>query len=326
MFRYIVKRVLLALPTLLGITFITFIIVSSAPGNAAVQQTQGILDPRASEAARKRMEAYWELDKPWYVRYPKWLGKMAQGDMGYAMSPDGRPVRDKITERLLPTMSLAIIAMVSSLLIAIPIGLYSAVKQNGFFDSVTSTLLYALYSIPSYVMAVPLILIVSVQQEWLPFRGMTSDDFEQMNAGEKLADLVKHYLLITFCFSYGSWAFYSRFVRQNMLEVLRQDYIRTARAKGQKEHVIVLKHAFRNTFIPMLTLMGLLLPEIISGSVILEVMFNWPGIGRLLFESMLQRDINTIMGLTTMTACLVLLGMLLADIGYAFADPRVAYD
>jgi peptide/nickel transport system permease protein len=175
-------------------------------------------------------------------------------------------------------------------------------------------------------MAVPLILLIGVQWDLLPFQGMTSDNYDQFTAGGKIVDLVKHYTLITFCFSYGAWAYYSRFVRQNMLEVLRQDYVRTARAKGLSEGRVIIAHAFRNTLIPMMTLLGLLMPEIIGGSVILEVMFNWPGMGRLFFESMLSRDYPTIMALSFITACLVLLGTLLADISYAFVDPRVSYD
>ena len=142
----------------------------------------------------------------------------------------------------------------------------------------------------------------------------------------KAADLVKHYTLITFCFSFGAWAYYSRFVRQNMLEVLRQDYIQTARAKGLSERRVVWRHGFRNPRIRVLTLLGLLLPEIVGGSVILEVMFNWPGLGRLFFDSMMARDYPTIMALSFVTACLVLVGTLLADLLYGLADPRVSYE
>jgi peptide/nickel transport system permease protein len=260
------------------------------------------------------------------VRYVKWLGRLATLDFGESMSTDRRPVRDKIVERLWPTISVSLLSILLSLGLALPIGIYAAARQNKLFDVVSSTTLYGLYSVPSYVMAVPLILLVGVQWDLLPFQGITSENYEQLSTMGKVADVAKHYILITFCFTYGAWAYDARFVRQNMLEVLRQDYIRTARAKGLSNWVVVGKHAFRNTLIPVMTLLGMLLPEIIGGSVILEVMFNWPGMGRLFFESMLARDYPTIMALEFISAMLVLLGTLLADLSYAWVDPRVTYD
>jgi len=326
MFNYIVRRILIAIPTLLGITLVTFVIINLAPGNPAQFQAQGIMDTRVSIRVYEQLSKYYELDKPIHVRYVKWLGRLATLDFGDSMSTDRRKVTDKIKERLWPTMSLAILSIGFSLMLSIPIGIYAAARQNKLFDTLSSTILYALYSVPSYVMAVPLILLVGVQWDLLPFQGMVSDNYGQLTAGGKVVDLVKHYTLITFCFSFGAWAYYSRFVRQNMLEVLRQDYIRTARAKGLTERRVIMRHAFRNTLIPLMTLLGLLLPEIIGGSVILEVMFNWPGLGRLFFESMMARDYPTIMALSFVTACLVLLGTLLADLSYALVDPRVSYD
>lgn len=326
MFGYIVKRLLLAIPTLFGISVVTFVIINLAPGDPAYLQSSQVMDPRMSTRVYEDLRKYYGLDKPFHERYLQWIGRLARLDFGNSMSTDGRPVATKIKERLWPTMSLALISLTLSLGLSIPIGIYCAARQNRLFDTVSSTFLYALYSVPSYVMAVPLILLVSVQWDLLPFRGMTSDNHDSLSTTGKFMDLAKHYALITFCFSYGSWAYYSRFVRQNMLEVLRQDYVRTARAKGQSEWRVITLHAFRNTLIPMVTLLGLLLPEIIGGSVILEVMFNWPGLGRLFFESMMQRDYTTIMAMSFITAVLVLLGMLLADIGCALVDPRVAYD
>ena len=326
MLTYILRRLLLAIPTLLGITVVTFAIINMAPGDPAQFQTAGMMDPKISARMYEDLQKYYELDKPVHVRYVKWLGRLATLDLGRSMSTDRRPVWDKIKERLWPTMSLAILSMAISLAVAIPIGIYSAARQNRMFDTVSSTILYALYSIPSYVMAVPLILLIGVQWDLLPFQGMVSDGYSEFSAMGKFVDLVKHYTLITFCFSYGALAYYSRFVRQNMLEVLRQDYVRTARAKGLSEYNVIMHHGFRNALIPVITLFGLLLPAIIGGSVILEVMFNWPGMGRLFFESMMSRDYPTIMALTFITACLVLFGTLLADLSYPLVDPRVSYD
>jgi peptide/nickel transport system permease protein len=326
MFSYIIRRILLSIPTLLGITLVTFFVINLAPGDPAQFQTQGVMDSEVSIRIYEQLREYYELDQPIHVRYVKWLGRLVTLDFGVSMSTDRRPVFDKIKERLWPTMSLAILSIVISLTLSIPIGIYAAARQNRLFDTISSTLLYALYSVPSYVMAVPLILLIGVQWNLLPFQGMTSDNYDELTTAGKFFDLVKHYALITFCFSFGSWAYYSRFVRQNMLEVLRQDYIRTARAKGLSESRVVLRHAFRNSLIPVMTLLGLMLPAIIGGSVILEVMFNWPGLGRLFFESMLARDYPTIMAISFITACLVLLGTLLADLSYVLVDPRVSYD
>jgi len=326
MLTYIFRRLLIAAPTLLGITVVTFFVINLAPGNPAQFQAQSALDPRVSVRIYQELEKYYGLDQPIGVRYARWLGRLARLDFGESMSTDRRPVRDKIKERLWPTMSLAALSLVLSLGLSLPMGVWAAVRQNRLFDTVSSTILYGLYSVPEYVMAAPLILLVGVKWDLLPFQGMTSDNYAALGAGGKALDLAKHYALITFCFSYGSWAYYSRFVRQTMLETLRQDYVRTARAKGLREGRVIWGHAFRNSLIPVVTLLGLLLPSVLGGSVILEVMFNWPGLGRLFYESMLARDYPTIMALEFVSACLVLLGMLLADIAYAAVDPRVAYD
>ncbi len=328
MLNYIIRRLLLAIPTLLGITLVTFIIINLAPGDPAAFQMHGMqgLDAKTSTKIYNQLRKYYELDKPIQVRYVHWLERLATFNFGVSMSPDRRPVIDKIKERIWPTMSLAMLSIIFSLGLAIPIGIYAAARQNKFFDTVSSTILYALYSVPSYVMAVPLILLVGVRWNLLPFQGMVSDNYSELDMYGKMLDLAKHYVLITFCFTFGAWAYYSRFVRQNMLEVLRQDYIRTARAKGLSERTVIMKHAFRNTLIPVMTMLGLLLPSIIGGSVILEVMFAWPGMGRLFYQSMMARDYPTIMALSFITACLVLLGTLLADLSYALVDPRVTYD
>jgi len=326
MHRYIIKRLLLTVPTLFGISLVTFFIINLAPGDPADLQSRGLVDSEMSSRVYRQLVDYYELDKPLPVRYGKWLKRLATLDFGASLTAGGADVWAKIKSRLAPTISLAILALGFSLVLSIPIGVYGAARRGKWFDAVAGTILYGLYSVPGYVMAVPLILLLGVQWGLLPFQGMTSPNYEQLTAAGKFADLIKHFTLITFCFSFGTWAYFSRFVRQNMLEVLGQDYILTARAKGLSETAVLFGHGFRNTLIPMLTLAGLLLPEIIGGSVILEVMFNWPGMGRLFFESMQARDYPTIMALSFLTACLVLLGTLIADMGYALIDPRVTYE
>ena len=326
MLQYTIRRLLLAVITFFGITIVVFTVTRIAPGDPTKVLTMHMLDQAAARQVEERYRARWGLDKPIPVQYALWLGQMVQLDFGQALSTDQRPVIDKIAERVWPTMSLALLSLTLALGLAIPIGIWSAAKQNSLFDTSVSSFLYALYSVPPYVLGMLLILLVGVKWDLLPFLGMHSDDAQNLPPVARFFDSLQHYILITCSMTFGHWAYYSRFIRQNMLEVLRQDYIRTARAKGLSETKIILKHAFRNTLIPVVTLLGLLLPEVISGSVILEKMFNWPGLGRLYFESMTSRDYNTIMAMTVLTALLVQLGILLSDLAYAFVDPRISYE
>ncbi|MDX9754293.1 MAG: ABC transporter permease [bacterium] len=326
MLTYALRRILIAVPTLFGITLVSFFMITLAPGDPASMQADQIQDTRMSIRVYEQLREYYGLDQPLPVRYWEWLKRLVTLDFGQSMTPDSRKVTAKIAERLPATLSLALLSLVLGFALAIPIGILSGARRNGWFDTLSSTVLYALYAIPSYVMAIPLILWFSIKWDLLPFQGMRSDHFEQLSPLAQAGDLASHFILITFCFTYGALAYQSRFVRQNLLEVFQQDYIVTARAKGVSESTVVLKHAFRNTLIPLVTLFGLSLPQILGGSVILEVMFNWPGIGRLFFESILQRDYPTIMALSFITAVLVLLGTLLADLAYGLVDPRVRYE
>jgi len=325
MFGYIIRRSLTGLITLFGITVITFFIVQMAPGDPAEMQTAQITDASVSIEMYEQLRAYYNLDKPMPVQYFLWVKKLVILDFGKSFH-DGRKVIDKIKDALWPTLSVAMLSVFLTYLFSLPIGIYSAVKQGKWFDRISSTIVYALYSVPAYVIGMVLIFYVGVKLDLLPFRGMKSDDYESMSAGGQMLDLAKHYIMITLCFTLGNLAYFSRFARQNLLEVIRQDYIRTARAKGLTEWTVILKHAFPNTLIPLITLMSLTLPFILSGSVILEYMFNWPGLGRLFFDSILRRDYPTIMAMSFITATLVLIGTLLADIAYALVDPRVSYD
>jgi len=220
---------------------------------------------------------------------------------------------------------LSITSLALTYLLSIPIGLWSTVRSGTPAERTVSTLLYMLYSLPSFVAALYLQLLFYSKLGWLPLFGMTSDNYETLSTAGKAWDLLKHSILPITCFTYGSLAYYSRFIRSNMQEVIRQDYIRTARAKGVPPNRVIWHHAFRNTLIPLVTLVGLSLPHLLSGAVILEQIFTWPGMGRLYFEAIAQRDYNTIMGLTLMFSVLTLLGQLLADVLYAVVDPRVSY-
>jgi len=326
MIHYIVKRLLLAVPTFVGITVVTFAVVHLAPGDPAQQQADNATGGEISTGDYEQLRAYWGLDQPLYAQYGRWLGRLVTLDFGNSFF-DHRPVWDKIAERLPWTLTLSVMSIVAGLILAIPIGVYSAVKKDGWFDTSVGTLLYALYSVPNYVMAMALIvLVVTMGIDWLPINGAMSDGFDDLTWAGKLFDLGKHFVLIGVCFAYPAIAFQSRFVRGNMLEVLRQDYIRTATAKGASQVSVVVKHAFRNTLIPLISLLGLVFPTVVSGSAILEVMFNWPGAGRLMYTSIMQRDYPTVMALAVVTAVLVQLGTLLADVAYVWADPRLRRD
>jgi peptide/nickel transport system permease protein len=326
MSRYIIKRILLTIPTFLGITLVTFAVIHLAPGNPVDQRLGDAPDSAISPRVYEQLEKHLGLDQPTYVQYGRWLKRIVTLDFGRSFA-DGRPVWHKIRERLPWTLSLAILSMIISLLASIPTGVYSAAKRNGWFDTIVGTILYALYSVPSYVTAIVLItLVVSVPIDWLPIRGAYSDNFEQLTSVGKLADVSKHILLILVCYTYPALAFQSRFVRGNVLEAIGSDYVRTARAKGLSRRAVLWKHAFPNSLIPLVTMMGLLLPTVVSGSVILEVLFQWPGIGRLFYSSILARDYPTVMALSVITAAVVLFGTLLADLTYALVDPRVRYD
>ncbi len=325
MLGYILRRAGSGVITLFGITVVSFGIIQLAPGDPAQLQTSQIADAAVSQRVYEQLRELYGLDRPLYEQYARWLGRLAQGDLGSSFH-DGRRVSRKIGEALWPTLSVALISLFGTLLIAVPIGIFSAVRQGGPFDRVSSTVLYMLYSIPSYVMGMLLILYFGVKLDLLPFRGMRSDDFNELGAVGQFWDLAKHYVMITFCYTFGNLAYWSRFVRQNLLEVIRQDYVRTARAKGLEERVVILRHAFRNSLIPLISLIGLTFPFVLSGSVILEYMFNWPGLGRLYFESVLARDYPTIMALNFITAIMVLAATFIADMAYGLVDPRVSYE
>ncbi len=323
MVSYFVRRTLIGLLTLVLITFLIYALIRAMPGSP---MTGEMMDPsrRLNPADIARMERAFGLDKPWYQAYGVWLTNLVQLDMGRSLHQK-QPVADLIVERMGPTLLLSITSLFLAYLLSIPMGLIASIRAGKTDERVMSTVLYMLYSFPAFVAALLLQIMFAVRLGWLPLLGMYSDNFASMTTPEKAWDLFLHALLPVTCYTYASLAYYSRFIRSNMLEVIQQDYIRTARAKGVGEVRVIVHHAFRNTLIPLVTLMGLTLPSLLSGSIILEQIFSWPGMGRLFFESISARDYPTIMGLTLMFSVLTLLGQMLADFLYAVVDPRVSY-
>jgi peptide/nickel transport system permease protein len=329
MLNYLIRRTAVGLVTLLSITFVVFGLIRNMPGTP-LTYTLGETDPsrKINPEDIERMKRAYGLDKPWPVAYVQWLGNLARLDLGQSLY-EKQPVTRVIAARIGPTLLLSSTSLILTYLLAVPLGLYATVRSGRLDERSVSTVLYMLYSLPSFVAALLLLIYFSLRMQGtiveLPLSGMVSDHHAQMSFFGKIGDVLWHMILPTICMTYGSLAYFSRFVKSNMQEVIRQDYIRTARAKGVAPFRVIVVHAFRNTLIPFVTLVGLTLPALLSGSVILEMIFTWPGMGLLFFDSITRRDYPTIMGLTLMFSLLTLAGQLLADVLYAVVDPRVTY-
>lgn len=329
MTSYLIKRLLMAVLTLLLITFVIYGLIRNMPGTA-LDAMRANADPskKIDPADLERMKKIYGLDKHWTVAYVHWLGNLARLDMGQSIK-HRRPVTTVIGERVGPTMLLSATSLLLTYLLSVPIGLWSSANSGLPRERLAGAGLYMLYSFPAFVAALFLQLVFAVWLDGtaleLPLIGLKSNNYGDLSPLGKVFDLLRHMLLPVACFTYGSLAYFSRFVKSNMEEVLRQDYIRTARAKGVGPRQVIWRHAFRNTLIPFVTLMGLTLPQLLSGSVVLETVFNWPGMGLLLYEGINGRDYEVIMGVTLIYSVLTLGGQLLADLLYAVVDPRVTY-
>jgi peptide/nickel transport system permease protein len=320
MFIYVIRRTLLMIPILFGITVLSFGVMRLAPGGPAEAQME--FSAKASAEARERLRKLYGADQPFYKQYATWLKKFVTLDFGEAFA-DGRKVKDKILERLPITLTINLLSLGFVLLIAIPIGVMSATRQYSLIDRFTTVFVFVGFSTPSFWLALLLIYILGVQWGVLPISGIQSLDTTGLTFWGKLQDWSEHLILPVFVSAFGGLAGFSRYVRNNMLEVLRQDYIRTARAKGLSEKTVIYKHALRNALMPVITILGLSLPGIIGGSVIMETVFGIPGMGQLLYQAVFSRDYNLAMGILVPAAFLTMLGNFLADIAYAFTDPRV---
>lgn len=329
MISYLAKRLIEMLPTLLGITLISFFIIHLAPGKPTDVFSE--LNPKITPEARERLEKYYGLDKPIIVQYGLWLKRIARFDFGESFSTDRRPVMQKIWDKKQPllerklfiTFMLNLIEMLIIFLIAIPVGILSATHRDSVFDRVTTVSVFVGFAIPSFWLALLLMMLFGVYLDWLPVSGLKSMNYDTLSAGAKVIDRLRHLILPLFVASFGGLAGLSRYMRSSMLEVIRQDYVTVARAKGLSEKVVIYKHAFRNALLPLITLLGLSVPGLIGGSVIFENIFGIPGMGQLFYNGVMGRDYPLIMAILTIGAILTLLGNLLADIGYMLADPRI---
>ncbi len=321
MLRYVVKRLISMVPLLLGITIVCFVVMHLAPGSPTDMETQ--MNPRASADYRERLNAMYDLDKPLYQQYLSWVGKIAVLDLGKSFSPDRRPVARKIIERLPITILINALSMLMIFAIAIPIGVLSAVHKDSLFDKITGVFVFVGFAIPTFWLALLLMILFGIDLGWLPISGIRSLNYDYLPPGMVFLDVVKHLILPVTLSAFGGLAGLSRYMRSNMLEVIRQDYIMTARAKGLSERKVIYKHALRNALLPVITILGLSVPGLIGGSVIFESIFAIPGMGQLFYMSVMARDYPVVMGILLIGAVLTLLGNLIADVSYALADPRI---
>lgn len=320
MLQFFLKRAFEFTITLFGITVISFFILHLAPGKPT--DVLEAMNPKITPEAREQLEKLYGLDRPIYEQYLLWLKRVIKLDFGRSFTTDRRPVWDKIKERLPVTVGINLLSMALIFLIAIPVGISSAVRQYSLYDKITTVVVFIGFATPSFWLALLLMMLFGVQLGWLPVSGIHSMNYDTLSASGKVLDTAKHLILPVFVSAFGGIAGLSRYMRSSMLEVLRQDYITTARAKGLPERKVIYKHALRNALLPIVTILGLSVPGLVGGSVIFEQIFSIPGIGQLFWMSVMQRDYPTIMGLLTIGAVLTLLGNMLADLGYAIVDPR----
>jgi peptide/nickel transport system permease protein len=326
MLAYLVRRLLIGVVTLLLITFIIYGLIRKMPGTP-LTSNMAELDPskQLSLEDLNRLNKAYGLDKPWMTAYAYWLGNLFRLDLGSSFT-FRQPVLKVIVERLPATLVLSITSISIGYVVSIVLGLYSAARNRKPDERLLSGTLYLLYSLPVVVAAVFLQYWFAFELHWLPIYGMrTTEIYEGLSTYARMKDILWHGVLPIVCETYGVLAYYTRFVHTNLEEVVRQDYVRTAKAKGVGPVAVLVLHAFRNTLIPLVTMLGLTLPALLSGSIIVERIFAWPGMGQLFMNSITERDYPVIMGLMLIFSLLTLAGQLLADILYALVDPRVRF-
>ena len=332
MLTYILRRMLWMVPTLFGITILIFCIMRLAPGDPAALLVSdvtgsGVGSEAGVQAAIEKFHEKWGLNKPLPVQYWIWIKNFAVLDFGDEFSRPGVAISDELWRRLGVTLPLTLISVLLSYLLALPLGILSAVKQGSWADKLTTGMLFMLYSLPTFWAGLMLILAFGASGlDWLPILGLHDKDAHLMGTWEYIWDAILHGILPVATLTYGGLAYLSRQMRVGMLEIVRQDFIRTARAKGLSEKVVVMKHALRNSLIPGITVFAQILPVLIGGSVIVETVFSIPGMGRYAFEAMIKRDYNVVMATTTFSAMMTMAGVLLSDILYAVVDPRISYE
>lgn len=322
MTQYILRRVLGIIPLLIGISFVVYALINLVPGSPTDQFE---FNPDLKPEDIARIQENLGLNDPWYLRYFTWLGNAVQGDFGNSFI-NYAPVRYLVGSALPNTLLLSIVALVIALLLSVPIGVLAAVKRNSVFDRVTTVIATGFSSLPSLWLGLMLIVLFAVKfQEWgLP--SLPTSGVRNLRVEDNLLDRIKHLILPAAALSLVSLAGWTRYIRSQMLEVIRQDFVRTAQAKGLVNRVVLLRHAFRNALLPLVTLVGLTIPDLFGGALIIENVFGYPGIGQLTVSSLSSNDYSVAMACVMMLAFLTVIGNLIADVLYGVLDPRVRYD
>ena len=317
--QYLLRRLVVSIPVLLGITLATYFIINLAPGDPI----DALISPEVAASLgpgyREQQREALGLNKPLPVRYGLWVKELAQGNLGFSLV-DRQPIGHKVAERVWPTLRLMGCALIISLLIAVPLGVLSAIRQYSFLDYFSTVAGFTAISIPSFFLSLAAIYLFSLKLGWLPTAGMAT-----VGKPPSLLDSMKHLILPAFVLGLAEAAPLIRYTRSSMLEVIRQDYVTTARAKGLREGLVIFRHALRNALIPLVTVVALNLPRLLGGTVIVEAIFAWPGMGTLAIAAVRGRDYPVIMAINLITATMILVSNLLADVIYSWIDPRIKY-
>lgn len=333
MLKYLIKRIFWMIPMLIGISLISFFIMHLAPGD--ITSTEAAFDPKSSEESRQKLRELYHLDKPIMVQYGLWLKRMVQLDFGHSFKSHQKPVflgtKDKngnytkgMIEQALPiTLMINILGLTITLSLAIPLGVIAARKYQKWQDKSITLFNFIGFSIPGFWLALLMMYWLGVANDWLPISGLHSLNYDNLDTWGKFKDSLSHLILPVLIPSLTGLAGITLFVKNGMLDVLHQDYITTARSKGLSEHTVVYKHALRNALLPLITIVGLSIPGLIGGSVISETIFAIDGMGKLFYDAVMSRDFPVVMGILTIGSALTLMGNLIADVAYAWADPRV---
>jgi peptide/nickel transport system permease protein len=320
MTKYIIQRILVSIPVFLGITLLVYGLYALSPGDPVVNIVGIEQFTRMTDAQREQVRVQYGFDKPWTVRYVRWLGKLLQGDLGYPLK-GAKPVALQIRERIPSTLLLMATALLLALIVGVPIGIIMALKQYSALDMVLTVMVFALLSVPSFFVGLGAIYIFSLKLDILPTYGMMT-----IGAPFSLIDRARHLIMPAAILGLATAGIFARYTRASMLDVMRSEYVTTARAKGLRERTVVVRHVFRNALLPIVTIVAADLPALLAGANITEQIFQWPGIGMLTVKRTSERDYPVLMGITVLTAVMILFSNLLADILYAAVDPRIRYD
>lgn len=319
MLKYILRKLLLSIPLLWGVVTLIFLLIQASPGDA----TDRFFTPETPPKVREMIEAKWGLDQPVYVQYVRMIGNIATGDFGRSIAQD-RPVFDIIGDALWNTVLLSLISMIVTYSVGILLGVLQAVRQYSLLDSVSSVVSLFLYSMPGFWLALMMVLVFTLKWPILPSTGMIDAAmFDFMTPQEQWMDRLRHIILPAIALGLSPAAGIARYMRSSMLEVVRQDFVRTAAAKGLPGWKVTFKHALRNALLPIITIIGLNLPFLFSGAVLIETIFAWPGMGRVIVTAIYTQDTPLIVACFFVSSLLVVAGNLLADVLYSFVDPRI---